>query len=203
MISLAVILYEDRRGPEKEFGLHNLVVACVVDDAGGDWFDLRKKLDGRPMKGAQNLLRSCRKDILRLSPRGQMVLALIDNDAIREQLRHEGVRDDADDDEIVRVIKAACDAPERLHIFLLKENTETVIEAAGLCDQALRREALLTRALQKDINARDVVLNRVAWAPDRAVRDCVRRHVPALHSMVTTLTNLVRKARGSSDVHST
>jgi hypothetical protein len=187
---LAVILYEDQRGPEKEFGLHNLVVACVVDDAGGDWFATRRMLDGRPMKGVQSLLRSCRSNIRRLSAKGQPVFALIDADAIREQLRHEGVAADADDAAITRAIKAKCEEPEKLHVFLLRENTETVIDAAGRCDQGLRAEAILQKALLKDLNARDAVLNRVAWAPDRSVRDCVRQHVPALRSMVSTLVAL-------------
>lgn len=190
MTSLAVILYEDRRGPEKEFGLHNLVVACVVDDAGGDRFAMRRKLDGRPMKGVQPLLRSCRRDIRRLSARGQPVFALIDEDAIREQLRHEGVEPDADDAAITRAIKAKCEQPDRLHVFLLRENTETVIDAAGRCDQGLRSEAILQKALLKDLNARDAVLNRVAYAPDRAVRDCIRQHVPAIRSMVSVLVAL-------------
>lgn len=197
MTPLAIILYEDRRGPEKEFGLHNLVVACVVDDAKGDRFALRRQLDGRPMKGVQNLLRSCRRDIRRLGPRGQPVFALIDADAIREQLTHEGVSGDADDASIIRAVKAKCEAPEQLHVFLLHENTETVIRAAGLCDQGLREETVLRQALEKDLNARDVVLNRLAWYPDRGVRDCVRRHVTALDAIVVELTRAARANRAA------
>jgi hypothetical protein len=190
--SLAVILYEDRRGPEKEFGLHNLVVACVADDTGEDRFSLRRKLDGRPMKGVQNLLRSCRRDIRRLSPKGQRVFALIDNDAIRQQLKHEGVTNDAEDAVIVRAIKSGCDAPEKLHVILLKENTETVLEAAKRCDEDLPGP-LLAKALEKDINARDAVLNTVAWRSERATRDCVRGHVPALNEMTQALSAVVRE----------
>lgn len=190
MSSVAVILYEDRRGPETEFGLHNLVSACVADDAGGSLFAMRRKLDGRPMKGVQSLLRSCRTNIRRLSAKGQPVFALIDADKIREQLMHEGVAPDADDAAVTRAIKARCEEPEKLHVFLLRENTETVIDAAGRCDQGLRSEPILQKALLKDLNARDAVLNRVAWDPDRAVRDCVRQHVPALRSMVSALVAL-------------
>ena len=74
----------------------------MADDAGEDRYALRKKLDGRPMKGVQNLLRSCRRDIRRLSARGQQVFALVDNDAIRHQLKHEGVAESADDAAVVR-----------------------------------------------------------------------------------------------------
>lgn len=194
MTPLAVILYEDRRGPEKEFGLHNLVLACVADDAGEDHFTLRRKLDGRPMKGVQNLLRSCRRDIRRLSPKGQPVFALIDDDAIRQQLKHEGVAESVEDAAVVRAIKEKCDAPERLFVFLLKENTETVLEAAKLCDEGLPK-ALIEQGLQKDINARDAILNRVAWRPDRSVRDCIRQRVQAIREMAEALTALVRELR--------
>ncbi|WP_437682866.1 hypothetical protein [Sorangium sp. So ce131] len=191
MTPFAVMLYEDQRGPEKEFGLHNLVVACVADDAGEDFFALRRKLDGRPMKGVQNLLRSCRRDIRRLSSKGQQVFAIIDNDAIRHQLKHEGVAEDAEDAAVVRVIKEKCDAPERLHVFLLKENTETVVEAAEHCDKGLPR-SLVTQALQKDVNARDAIFNRIAWQSERAARDCIRQRVEAILELVKALTALVR-----------
>ncbi|WP_437616211.1 hypothetical protein WMF20_20830 [Sorangium sp. So ce834] len=196
MTPLAVILYEDQRGPEKEFGLHNLLVACVADDAGEDRFALRRKLDGRPMKGVQNLLRSCRRDIRRLSSKGQQVFALVDDDAIRHQLKHEGITESADDAAVVRAIKDKCDAPERLHVFLLKENTETVIEAAEHCDKDLAR-SLVTQALQKDVNARDAIFNRISWQSDRAVRDCIRQRVEAILEIVKALVTLVRAGDGS------
>ncbi|MGK4004965.1 hypothetical protein WMF31_20215 [Sorangium sp. So ce1036] len=196
MTSLAVILYEDQRGPEKEFGLHNLVVACVADDTGKDRFALRRELDGRPMKGVQNLLRSCRRDICRLSSRGQQVFALIDDDAIRHQLKHEGVSESAEDAAVVRAIKEKCGAPERLHVVLLKENTETVIQAAEHCDKGLTR-SLVAQALQKDVNARDAIFNRISWQSDRAVRDCIRQRVEAIQEIVKALITLVRGGDGS------
>jgi hypothetical protein len=188
--SLAVVLYEDQRGPMKEFGLHHLILACVRDDSGADAFALRGMLDGRPMKGVQNLLRSCRRDVRRLSSKGQLVFALIDNDEIRQQLRHEGVESSAEDDAVVRAIKAKCDAPERLRIFLLKNNTETVIEAAAFCDEDLPKP-LLAQALKKDPNARDAILNKIAWRPDRSVRDCIREQVQAVAEISRALANIV------------
>lgn len=57
----------------KGFGLHALVLACVADDLGVEMFTLASKLDGRPMKGVANLVRSCRRDIHRIAPHGQTV----------------------------------------------------------------------------------------------------------------------------------
>lgn len=192
MSALAVILYEDRRGPQREFGLHNLVLACVADELGGDVYalDLAGKLDGRPMKGASNLLKSCRQDVRRLGPRGQRVFALVDDDEIRTQLKHEGVARSADDMAVIGVIKAPgkCVAPEQLEVILLKENTETVIEAVRDCGA----DVAVERALQKDINARDRVFNHVAWRSTRSIRDCIRQKVHALERLVTALAALVR-----------
>lgn len=194
MSPLVVILYEDRRGPQREFGLHNLVLACVADELGGDVYslDLASKLDGRPMKGVSNLLKSCRRDVRRLGPRGQRVFALVDDDEIRTQLKHEGVPRNADDVAVIDAIKAPgkCVAPEQLEVILLKENTETVIEAVRDCGAGVSVE----RALQKDINARDQVLNHVAWLSTRSIRDCIRRKVHALERLVTALAVLVRAA---------
>lgn len=192
MSAIAVILYEDRRGPQREFGLHNLVIACVADELGGDVFSLglASKLDGRPMKGVNNLLKSCRQDVRRLGPRGQRVFALIDDDEIRTQLKHEGVPRSADEAVVIQAIKAPgrCVAPEQLEVLLLKDNTETVIEAARDCGADVSVE----RALQKDINARDRVFNHVAWSSARVIRDCIRRKVNAIERLVLALAAAVR-----------
>jgi hypothetical protein len=190
--AVAVILYEDQRGPQREFGLHNLILVCVADELGGDVFSLGlgTKLDGRPMKGVNNVLKSCRKDVQRLSPRGQRVFALIDADEIRTHLKHEGLLPNADDAAVIRAIKAPgkCVAPDQLEVILLKENTETIIETVRICGAGVSVDL----ALQKDINARDRVLNHVAWASGRAVRDCIRGRVAALDKLVVELSALVR-----------
>ncbi|AUX32459.1 MULTISPECIES: hypothetical protein [Sorangium] len=81
-------------------------------------------------------------------------------------------------------------------MFLLKENTETVIEAAEHCDKDLTR-SLVTRALQKDVNARDAIFNRISWQSDRGVRDCIRQRVEAILEIVKALATLVRAGDGS------
>lgn len=198
MIPVAVILYEDQRGPQKQFGLHNLVVACVSDDLGADVYALKldQKLSGRPMKGVSKLLASCRQDVRRLGPQGQPVFALIDNDAIREQMKHEGLSPSADEAAVIRAIKAPerCKAPDQLEVLLLVENTETILAAAAECDPEIAAVAV-EQARRKDTNARDKILNHVAWGLGRAVRDCVRSRVPALARLVERLSALVAAER--------
>ncbi|UQA55994.1 hypothetical protein [Polyangium aurulentum] len=58
------ILYEDQRGARQGFGLHALVKACVFDAVNGDRPRVEEALrDHRPLKGAGNLLRTCREEI--------------------------------------------------------------------------------------------------------------------------------------------
>ena len=188
MSPLAVILYEDNRGAEKGFGLHALVVACVADDLDVETFTLTKKLDGRPMNGVANIVRSCRRDVHRLAPRGQIVFALIDNDRIRDHLS--GVDARAENSVVERVIKSQSDAPAQLEVFLLEKNTETVIEAAKRCDPSLPEDAVV-QALRKNLAQRDRIFNNVARGRARAIRDCIRGSVPALHRLVIALCAVV------------
>jgi hypothetical protein len=188
LIPIAVILYEDDRGQEKQFGLHALVLACVADDLGVDMFTLTRKLDGRPMKGVSNILQSCRNDIRRIGPKGQKVFALVDDDHIRHHLR--GVDARADAETVTRTIKEQSDAPAQLEVILLKENTETVIKAAKQCDPLLP-DAAIAEALRKRLAQRDRILNSVARAVNRAIRDCIRDKVPAIEELVRALAVLV------------
>ncbi|MEP7122983.1 MAG: hypothetical protein ABJE95_18795 [Byssovorax sp.] len=188
MSPVAVILYEDNGGPVKGFGLHALVVACVADELGVEVFALAGKLDGRPMNGAANIVRSCKRDIHRLGPQGQTVFALIDDDRIRDHVK--GVDARTAEDVVVRAIKSQSDAPAQLEVFLLKKNTETVIEAAKECDRSLPDDAV-AQALAKNLAQRDRLLNNVAYSGVRAVRDCIRGKIPALHRLVTALSAVV------------
>lgn len=189
MNAIAVILYEDKRGPEKEFGLHALVLSCVADAMGVNMFTLKDKLDGRPMNGVTNVLQSCRSDVRRLGTRGQKVFAVIDDDRIRQHVP--GVDPRTSEDAVIRAIKSSSDAPAQLEVFLLKKNTETVIEAAKHCDDGLP-DAAVQQALRKNMAQRDRILNNVARAGNRAIRDCILDRVPVLGKLVEALLALVR-----------
>jgi hypothetical protein len=191
VIPIAVILYEDDRGPEKQFGLHRLVLACVADDLRVDTFTLTGKLDGRPMKGVANVLKSCRSDVRRLGPKGQKVFALIDDDHVRDHLP--GIDPRADTETVSRMIKAQSDMAAQLEVILLKKNTETVIEAAKQCDPQIPAEAV-AEALRKHLAQRDRILNNVARNANRAVRDCIRGKVAALDQLVGALARIVAGA---------
>lgn len=195
MNAVVVILYEDQRGPTKEFGLHNLVTACVSDLLGKTLQDhtFRQLLDGRPMKGVDKVLRSCRSEVPRLAPQGQTVFVLVDDDQVRRRLRGEGISESAPASDVVQAIKARSSKPDQLEVVLLEKNLETVLEAAGECDKDLS-QPLLVDALRKAPAARDRILNTVAWRGDRAARDCILGRVPSLRRFVQALADVVRSA---------
>ena len=130
MKSIAIILYEDTRGATQGFGLHDLVMACVADELGVGLVETKRMAEGRPLKGVANLLKACR-DVRRLAPRGEHIIAVIDNDQIRAQLSDMDPR--ADDATVIRTIREKSNCPEQLDVILLYKNTESVIEAARDC----------------------------------------------------------------------
>ncbi len=189
-----VILYEDQRGPTRDFGLHQLVAACVFDVVDGQRHLLQRALDGRPMKGDSQLLKSCREDVPDISPGGDPVVALFDNDNVRRLLK---LPREADLETVVREIKKGAVAAEQLHVFLLVENMESLIQAAGACDSAISKEVLAS-ALRKNLAARDVVLKGAARGDRRSVRDCMLAKVPSLKRVIEHCASWVAPGHASS-----
>jgi len=87
MSHLATILYEDeaRGGETKEFGPHNLIVACVADRCGRTIWDLKQQIDGRPMKGCSKVIKES-GNVELIAPDCHPVVMLLDDDQIRRQL---------------------------------------------------------------------------------------------------------------------
>jgi hypothetical protein len=80
-----VILYEDKRGPTKDFGLHKLIEACIYDIVDGQRHVLVRALEGRQSNGDSKLLRVCRQDIGDISPKGHPVVAVFDNNIVLKE----------------------------------------------------------------------------------------------------------------------
>lgn len=188
MTSLAVILYEDERGPQREFGLHMLILACVADDLGRDPYEIKKWFEPRPMNGVNKVLESCRRDVRRIAARGERVFALIDDDHVREHVPGMDARADAP--AVEAAIKASSNAPEQLEVILLHKNTESVVEAAKLCDPSLP-DTTVREALRKDRVQRDRIFHRVALGA-REFRTCIRGKIPAIEKLVELLVAITR-----------
>lgn len=178
----ATVLWEDQRGPTNNFGPHELLLALVYDVKDGDPHRLRKVIEGRQMKGDSKVLKSFREGGADIACDGRHLIAVFDDDRVRNLLH---LRGDTTEAEVVEKIrKDATAPPDRSSIVLLKRNVETIIEAAGGCDPSLN-PATLGKAKAKDRLARDQILTHVAWHSDRRVRDCVVEAVPSLAELRT------------------
>ena len=94
------ILYEDARGPRTEFGLHRLVLAAVrdCDAVTAPHHEVDRALDSRPLKGIEQVLRTCRQDLTYLACDGRKVAVVVDEHqaaisshvpaAMRERVRY-------------------------------------------------------------------------------------------------------------------
>ena len=184
------ILYEDQRGQRQGFGLHTLVKACVFDAINGERHRIEGALsDYRPLKGVDNVLKACREDFDLIAADGRTVVAVLDNDAIRHKLKLPPTAKDA---QVEQAIRKGCQAPERLLIALIKENMESVIEAAATCDPGLDPKRVERAIKRKELLERDAILTEFSRERARPLRDCVLGKVPSLQSLVDLLLRILR-----------
>jgi hypothetical protein len=169
------IFYEDDRSDLKEVGLHELMVSCIADEWGRDWWELRGRFAALPMKGDTNLLAACEQDVPDMPD--PLIFAIFDADKLHRRLFESGK---PSEDEILAALRRRCSDP-RLHVFLLVNNTESVVDAVTDC--------LGLPRLEKNKLQRDLHLNRAARYP-REHRDCVRAAVPSFDHCVRQIAEL-------------
>lgn len=181
-----MVLWEDSRARCRGFGPHELLCALVADREGASVWEVRNRLRCVPLNGISNLLMAIRdlQRWKRKAPGGARVIAIFDEDRIRAEL---GLPIAASNEEISASIRSRCDQPERLAIVLLRRNVESLILAAKKCDQENTLSSVaITKALRKDLSARDWILTNLAMDPaKRALRDCMRKEVPSIEEAVS------------------
>lgn len=186
-MSRIVVYYEDQavHGDIQEFQPHNLVCGCVADRLGRSIFEIRTQIVGEPKKSDTKLLRACER--VAAEPGWNLdVVAIFDADRIAPRL---GLTRGASDDVVLAELRRRAPSP-RVHPFLLHDNLETVVDAAARC-----LDWDPPPPLGKDINVRDRVLKRAAFARTHAPRDCVLNAVPSLAKVVHFLASrLVARA---------
>jgi hypothetical protein len=174
------VYYEDSWGEAKQFGLHELLVACVADILDIAPWELKHEYEAWPTNGNAKLLAVCRDQVPRMPD--PIVIAVFDADKLHKLLFASGRPPEAD---IIVELRRRCPDP-RLHIFLLTQNTETVVDAATDC--------LGIERVEKDPISRDRQLNLAAGI--RSVRDCIISVVPSLAACVAAIARLVTHNRG-------
>src|SRR5262249_39883913 len=93
-------------------------------------------------------------------------------------------------------IKKNCRAPQRLFVVLIKKNTESVIEAAAVCEQSLD-PAQVERAIKhKRLLDRDAIFIALSRERARPQRDCVLGRMPPLPPAVELLARILGAPAG-------
>jgi hypothetical protein len=121
------ILYEDRRGDRKEFGLHDFVCQCVVDRCNlhESLDEVRNNLLGCvPVKGSGNLRKRCQQDLKRLADRNMRVFAVFDEDQVSRLVNLQGTPCRP---LVCKCLATDCHPADKLEIVLIRKNIETVM----------------------------------------------------------------------------
>jgi hypothetical protein len=168
------IFYEDSWGVAKEFGLHELIVSCVTDIQGKDWWERKGHFEAVPKNGVNNLLSACRDDVPDM--RDRLIFAVFDSDKLHRHLFKSGRPSES---ELLVELRARY-PDERLQLLLI-HNTEAVVAAVAKC--------LGEPLPAKDTLPRDRLLTRAA-RESQHTRDCTRAAVPSFDARVRRIAEL-------------
>lgn len=166
---MLAVLYEDRRGSRKDFGFHLFICRCVLDRSPGlavNMFQLSKTVEAIPLKGNGNVFGKCKKDLKKLADRCQRVFAVYDQDKVNELLNLKGPQCRGT---LKAGLAAPCEPKEALEVILINRNLESVIETirdSGLLPSVGSED--FSKALSKDLNARDSLFIKCAKGPQDA-----------------------------------
>ena len=191
-----VILYEDKRGPVREFGLHRFLTQCVFDVMNGHFYAISNMLQSHECNGDSKLLEKCRNEADLISSNRCPVIAVFDNDRIRRLLK---LNSRASDQQVINAILANKTNTTPVCVALLKENTESVLQAIANCWSGHNPEVMRKAIEKKDRISRDIVFREVSKSQLQAVRICVLTANPSLKALVDGICNLVRAALTSPD----
>ena len=97
------------------------------------------------------------------------------------------VQSNASDDEIEAALKQRSDAPDKLHVSLLKPNTEGLIATIGTCAPGLLPPDTVAAAAAKDLFARERVLSEAAKPAVESIRACIRELQPGLDRLAQAI----------------
>jgi len=195
---LATVLYEDQQGPNNQFGLHKFVMRCLCDQcavAPENEYKVHGAVSSRQLKGDSKVLNALWNDLPNIAGSSESVIAVLDNDRIRDAL---GLSSQASDDEVYQTIRDRCAGPVQL--VLLKENTESILLAAKECDGiATNDNATYELAVfRKELPARDIIFTKLSKRDAKAIRDCIRDKIGSLTPLIDRLVALLNPILGSA-----
>lgn len=182
---IATVLYEDKMQPGSghPFPPHDFVLAMVSDLTRHTIWDLRKRVCANPRNGVDKLIADLKRT--RFLAESGMLCILVDRDRIAAHLK---LPKSASEDEIIAALRDRSDAPDKLSVHFLDLNIEGLMRSIEACAPDERAPST------KGHNARDIYLNRAAFALSPAVRNCVKGKQPSLGKLVELLADLCRSA---------
>lgn len=179
-----LVLYEDSRGAKGTFGPHEFFLGCVADTTGRSIHSLKRKVLAYPVNGVSKLLGHLREldELDHLAPQGASILAILDEDRVREHAPLAGMSAADAANKLV----ADSSAPNRLKVVLLERNLESIVRAFDQCGE--REKQLIAEAMKKRLNERDTLFGKVGNdAARQDIRDCVRQAMPCVEQIVRTI----------------
>lgn len=186
----ATLLYEDQRGPTKEFGLHDLLVALTADHLEKTQEEIDRSFNCHPMKGSAKLLRSIREDADRIAPDCHMVVAVFDRDQAHRLV---GLDKAVADEAIIGAILEKCHNRDKIRVALLTQNIESVIQAIAECAPDLFGDESGTKYVKargKNRIERDIVLKEAAKQTNHELRRRLIEKLPSLEDIADLLDEL-------------
>lgn len=190
-----LVLYEDSRGANGQFGPHDFFMGCVADKTKRDIHSLTPRVSACPVNGVSKLLGHLRDldELSPFAPQGAPILAILDEDRVREHAPLTGMSAAAAADKLV----AESSSPARLKVVLLERNLESVVQAFDRCGEWEKH--LIAQALKKRLNERDRLFGKVGHdAARRAIRDCVRQAMPCVEKIVEIISATLTGAAPTS-----
>jgi hypothetical protein len=184
-VSEVLVLYEDSRAARGVFGPHEFFLGCVADDRVTSVHALARRASSCPLRGISKLLAALKQldGFDNLVEGGGPILAVVDEDRVREHIPESTAWSAV---QVAQHLVATSSDPSRLMVVLLERNLESLIEAIRQCGE--RELELIEAALRKELNGRDTLLGKVGHDPGRRlIRDCVRRTMPSVESVVVRL----------------
>lgn len=192
------LLYEDHADPSgnvTNFGPHNLLVLCALDDlreSGAQAVDYytarRERLVGVPKNGNSKLRAECRRLGATLARGGSPVIAVYDLDKVHHMITDVAVRQRHCKREMRELFQGESDAKDLLHVCFLDRNTETLTDIVA---QILNRP----QSGKPSPAERDSLLMAVAQDYDPAAleqRRELRRRVASFDYIVRRVGRLAR-----------
>ncbi len=182
-MSLAILWEDDLQVGAKpvDFGPHILLAAALADRLAtdDDWYlrreQLRRSVNSHPCGGVDKLIAKICDE--KMYAQGHQVLAIYDDDKIRERLNLSPDRARASQDDVNRALVERAFAPRQLTPRAIGHNLENFIRVlaspavGGTCTtdelDTIARKASRGQALRY----RDIVLQRHANLPTRPVRE--------------------------------